>query len=242
MATVHAIFQGKGGTGKSFSATCLAQRLQDKMGGPPICVDVDPVNSTLYAYKTLEVEKLQLVHENRIDPRKFDQLVEILAKADRTVVIDTGASTFIPLTHYFIVHDFPKIVAELGHELVMHVVIAGNELQDETISNFVQQISQFPEPTPFVVWKNEHWGKIVHNGKEFREMKAYLNHKERINSIITLPRFDRDTYGADVADLIRAKSTFAEAIDSPDINIMTRIRLRNVRDTLWKAIDQCPLV
>ena len=42
MSTVHLILQGKGGVGKSFIATLLAQYLQEK-GVAVRCFDADPV-------------------------------------------------------------------------------------------------------------------------------------------------------------------------------------------------------
>ncbi|MBB4268183.1 CO dehydrogenase nickel-insertion accessory protein CooC1, partial [Roseospira visakhapatnamensis] len=45
MAAIHMTLQGKGGVGKSFIASLLAQHFLAR-GQAPICLDTDPVNQT----------------------------------------------------------------------------------------------------------------------------------------------------------------------------------------------------
>lgn len=44
MAKIHMVLQGKGGVGKSFIATVIAQYKRSK-GQQPLCIDTDPVNA-----------------------------------------------------------------------------------------------------------------------------------------------------------------------------------------------------
>jgi adenylylsulfate kinase-like enzyme len=66
-AAVHLSLQGKGGVGKSFIASVLAQYLRHK-GRQVHCVDTDPVNQTFSQYSALQVCHLKLLNEGRIDP------------------------------------------------------------------------------------------------------------------------------------------------------------------------------
>ena len=50
MKQIHFILQGKGGVGKSFIASLLAQYLRDRKNGQVVCFDTDPVNPTLSRY------------------------------------------------------------------------------------------------------------------------------------------------------------------------------------------------
>jgi len=46
MKQVHITLQGKGGIGKSYVTSLIAQNLMDR-GEEVICIDTDPINATL---------------------------------------------------------------------------------------------------------------------------------------------------------------------------------------------------
>ena len=71
MAKIHMLLQGKGGVGKSFIAATLAQYKESK-GQKPLCIDTDPVNATFHGYKALDVQRLQIMENDEINPRSFD--------------------------------------------------------------------------------------------------------------------------------------------------------------------------
>lgn len=50
MAKIHMVLQGKGGVGKSFIASTLAQHKLAK-GKKLLCIDTDPVNATFNGFK-----------------------------------------------------------------------------------------------------------------------------------------------------------------------------------------------
>ena len=83
MSTVHLILQGKGGVGKSLAAFLLAQYLPEKSINVR-CYDADPVNSTLASFPALNAVKVDLMESldkaRRINPRRFDDLVEQIAR------------------------------------------------------------------------------------------------------------------------------------------------------------------
>ena len=67
MAKIHMILQGKGGVGKSFISSTLAQHKVAK-GGNPLCIDTDPVNATFYGFKKLNVKQINVMNNDEIDP------------------------------------------------------------------------------------------------------------------------------------------------------------------------------
>ena len=73
-STIHLSLQGKGGVGKSLTASILAQYFISR-GISVRCIDTDPVNRTLSQYKGLEVQPLKLLREGGIDQRGFDALM-----------------------------------------------------------------------------------------------------------------------------------------------------------------------
>lgn len=60
MANIHMFLTGKGGVGKSFCSAMLMQYIMDSGRQNPVCIDTDPVNATLYAYKAFNAIGLKL--------------------------------------------------------------------------------------------------------------------------------------------------------------------------------------
>lgn len=236
MANIHMILQGKGGVGKSFSAATLAQYKVEK-GQTPLCIDTDPINQTFAGYKALNVTKLDIMDGDEINTRKFDTLIELIAPSKHDVVIDNGASTFVALAHYLISNDIAQLLESMGHKLIIHTVVTGGQALMDTVSGFSQLATQFPEPSLFVVWLNRFWGEIELDGKLFEDMKAYKNNKERVSSIINVPLMKEETFGKDLSDMLQARLTFDESINSKDLSIMTRQRLSIYRKELFSSLD-----
>lgn len=241
MATIHLILQGKGGVGKSMIAAFIAQYKLTK-GKPPLCIDTDPVNASFQAYKSLKVQRLTIMQDEEIDPRSFDQLVELISNAKGDVVIDNGASSFVPLSAYLITNQVPAILHDMKHQLVVHTVITGGQAQSDTLHGFTQLVKQFPADVSFVVWLNPYWGPIERDGKSFEQMKAYLEHKDRVSAILRLPDLKKETFGRDLSDMLQAHLTFDEAIALPSMTIMARQRLSIIKKQLFEQFTGIPVL
>ena len=150
---------------------------------------------------------------DEIDPRKFDNLVELISKSKSDVVIDNGASTFV------------------------HTVITGGQALSDTLNGFDLMIKQFSSDITFVVWLNPFWGKIESNGKSFESMKVYLDNKSRVSAIIKIPDYKAETFGRDLREMLQAKLTFDDAIDKPELTIMMRQRLKIVKSQLFEQLE-----
>ena len=236
MAKIHMVLQGKGGVGKSLIAAILAQYKVSK-GKQPLCIDTDPVNATFHGFKALNVKRLQIMDGDEINPRHFDSLVELIAPSTVDVIIDNGASSFVPLSHYLISNQVPALLQEMGHELVVHTVITGSQALTDTVNGFAQLATQFPAESSFIVWLNPYWGAIEYEGKSFEQMKAYINNKSRVTAIIKMPTLKEETYGRDLADMLQEHLTFDEALANSALTIMTRQRLKIVKSALFAQLD-----
>jgi len=230
------VLQGKGGVGKSLIAAILAQYNVSK-GKQPLCIDTDPVNATFHGFKALKVKRLQIMDGDEINPRHFDSLVELIAPSTVDVIIDNGASSFVPLSHYLISNQVPALLQEMGHELVVHTVITGSQALTDTVNGFAQLATQFPAESSFIVWLNPYWGAIEYEGKSFEQMKAYINNKSRVTAIIKMPTLKEETYGRDLADMLQEHLTFDEALANSALTIMTRQRLKIVKSALFAQLD-----
>ena len=236
MAKIHMVLQGKGGVGKSMIAAVIAQYKASK-GHKPICIDTDPVNATFEGYKALDVRRLNILEGDEINTRNFDALVEQIAATEVDVIIDNGASAFVPLSHYLISNQVPALLRDMGHELVVHTVITGGQALQDTVSGFAQLTNQFPAECLFVTWLNPYWGAIEHEGKRFEQMKAYTTNKARISAIIQIPPLKEETYGRDFAEMLQARLTFDEALAMSSLTIMTRQRLKIVKGQLFAQLE-----
>ncbi|AGS40915.1 ArsA-related P-loop ATPase [Cycloclasticus zancles] len=241
MAKVHLVLQGKGGVGKSMISAVIAQYKASK-GQSPVCIDTDPVNASFESYKSLNVKHLNILQNDEINSRAFDTLIEMIAASEDDVIIDNGASSFVPLTHYLISNEVPALLQEMGHEVVLHTVIAGSSSLLDTVNGFSQLASQFPAESLFVVWLNPFLGPIELQGKKFEQMKAYTNNKERVTAIIDLPRLKEETYGRDFSEMLENRQTFAEALEDESLTIMTRQRLKIVRGQVFGLLDNAAVL
>ena len=241
MSTVHLILQGKGGVGKSVIATLLAQYLRDK-GLTVACFDADPVNSSLAGFPALQVTKVDLIETTekgrRINPRRFDDLVEKIADqpAQSHVIVDTGSSAFVALVHYLVSNDVLEVLAKSGHELVVHTVVTGGQALLDTLSGAAQLLTQL-DPARFVIWLNPFWGPVAQDGKTFEQMKMYQDVKKRVEAVIPLPAYNDELFPGDIAAMLKGRLTFREAIESPTMTLMSRHRLTVAQRDFYGRFD-----
>lgn len=255
MANVHFFLQGKGGVGKSFCCIMYAQYLIDSGRPAPICIDTDPVNATFYSYKKLNVTRINILDGDVIDPLKFDAIIEIIAQASDsdTVIVDNGASSFIPFSDFLLSNDVPAMLDAMGHTVYIDTIITGGDALLDTVSGFNSLATQFDDPVKIVVWLNPYLGSLQFtDGRTFEEFKAYQDHKDKICGIISLPALQRGTFGFNLAEILQHRLTFSEVfqIASKDnssgenakyhFNIMGLQRLKIIQRTVNEQIGIIP--
>jgi len=240
MAIIHMVLQGKGGVGKSMLATMLAQYKISK-GQVPVCIDTDPVNDTFYGFKSLNVQRLDILNEDKnVDASKFDDLIEIISQTTADVIIDNGASSFIPLSSYLVANGIASVFQSMGHQLFVHTVITGGQALPDTLLGFDALVRQFPSECAFVVWLNPYWGKVESKGLSFEEMKVYKNNADRVIKLVEIPTLTPETFGRDFSDMLKARRTFDEAIADGALKIMQRQRLKIIQSKIFAELDKDP--
>ncbi|WP_142850718.1 conjugal transfer protein TraL [Telmatospirillum sp. J64-1] len=247
MALINLMLQGKGGVGKSFIAALLAQYY-----GPRVstlaCFDTDPVNQTFAGYKAFGVEIIRLGDRaDEVNPRYFDSLIEkILALPDdAVVVIDNGASTFLPLLGYMVESQALDLLADVGHQVRLHSVLIGGQALIDTVEGLAQVLSYAPK-TEVVVWLNEYFGRVEYSDDDghvqpFEQSGLFKKNKDRFHAIVRLPAVRKETFGLDIEQMMRARLTFDEATQHPEFSIMARQRLRMTWRTIHAAMEQAVL-
>lgn len=236
---VHFVLQGKGGVGKTFVASLLAQFYRER-NAPLVCLDTDPVNGSFGAIRALGATHVTLLDGDRIAVDALDELVERTMTEDAHFVIDNGAASFVPLSRYLVEHDIAGLIAGGGKRVVVHTILTGGPAMLDTGKALAAVIEQFPPSVELVVWLNEFFGPIVTDaGEGFEQTPLYQQNRARISGLVRLERLNSDTFGRNLRDMLARQMTFAEADKSSDFRIVARQRLRQV----WRPIrDQIAFV
>lgn len=241
MKDVHFVLQGKGGVGKSYIASLLAQYLTDKNNGDVNCYDTDPVNPTLSRYNALNVSLVPILTEHKtIDTSRFDAFIEELldAKPKTSAVIDNGAATFVPLIGYITEIDlFGELFKENNITTYIHVPIVGGQAQDETMTGLAT-ICQLSDNFKVIPWLNEFQGEIEQRDKKFNDFKVIQHNQSKIIGHVTLTNRNPDTFGKDVRRMTEDTITFNEVLQSKDYTLIPKQRLKQVRDDVYRQLDE----
>ena len=240
MATIHLIQQGKGGVGKSMIAAILYQVLQH-LGKDIAAFDTDPVNATLAGFKEFSVTRLNIMRQDNIDVRAFDNLLQGIfdLPEDTQVIVDNGASSFVALGSYLKENDVISLLNEEGHKVFLHTVITGGQAITDTASGLKVLATGFPT-TPIIIWLNSYFGDIIMEGKPFESFKVYQEHREQFHALIPIPQGNKATIGKDLEELFAKRQSFKAAINSSQ-NIAVRSRLKRYWENLVALIEQAQI-
>jgi len=240
MAIINFVLQGKGGVGKSLVASLLAQYYQDQ-GVKTMCFDTDPVNRTFASFEALKVQAVDILENGRVIEAAFDGLIEKIFQApdDTVIIIDNGASTFLPLCAYLKDGDIFSFLHDNGHNIKLHTIVTGGQGILDTMNGLQALTVNFPD-VPVVIWLNEYFGKTEMNGIIVEESKVIKN-AENIHAFIRLEELQRGTFGHNFARMLKERRTFTEAINSPKYDIMCRQRLVMIKRAIVQQIEQACL-
>lgn len=134
--TIHFVLQAKGGIGKCFVSTLIAQHLLTENSAVR-CFDTDQENTTFVHYEALSVTHIAVANESRlIEPKRFDGLMETLLTESGTFVIDTGANTFSNLLAYMVENDVFAMLEHAGKRTYVHTIVGGGDTLADTANGF----------------------------------------------------------------------------------------------------------
>ena len=241
MATIHFSLQGKGGVGKRFLSIMLGMFYQ-RNNIPLTMFDTDPINATLFGFKSLNAEQFKIMKKDDVDKRLFDQLFSKIIESENDVLIDIGSNGFVPLCSYILSNQLIDMLYQAGHRVVIHTSIVGGQNLKHTVNGFDALVKQFPNQAEFVIWLNPFWGEIIYDGIPFEDLKVYKIHKERISAIISIPELDPLLHGRDLSNMLEKQITFDEAIADSSLSVFERQRLKVTAESLFSAIAQANIV
>jgi hypothetical protein len=231
--TIHIIAQSKGGVAKSMVAWLLAQVLPSA-GIPTRNFDADQMNPTFSKDLALNARVLDLMEgDTTINSRLLDGWLEELASDVSTdVVVDVGANSFLPVMKYMISGGSFELLQECGYRIVLHTVVVGGGNMADTFNCGHFLMGHVPASIGMVIWANEYYGPIVHNGIGIEGSSLVLDNAKRIISVIRMPRYDAELQDNDIQTLRKEHITFAEAVapGAAYVSFAARHRLKGVWD------------
>jgi hypothetical protein len=236
MLKVHMMLQAKGGVGKSTCAALLAQYLKDQRGRPALCLDTDPSNKTFTAWRSLGVKHIDIAVAGDLEKSRFDLVVAEIAGSDRDVVIDNGASGFIPITSYMAANDLGLVLEGMDREMVLHTVVVGGEAHRDTMDG-LRFVARTFKASPVITWLNPMNGPI--DRKAFDKELDAAGLAQRA-TVIELPDFggsQATTFGRDFDAVLQAKQTFKDGRAARTSEIMVAHRLGMMGTRIFALLD-----
>jgi hypothetical protein len=236
MPKVHMMLQAKGGVGKSTCVALLAQYLKDHLDRAPLCLDTDPSNKTFTGWRSLGVKHIDIAVAGDLEKSRFDLVVEQIAGTERDVVIDNGASGFIPITSYIAANDLGLVLERMDRELILHTVVVGGEAHRDTMDG-LRFVAEGFEAAPVIVWLNPMNGPI--DRAAFHEKLDKAGLADRV-TVIDLPDFggpQATTFGRDFDALLKDKQTFKEGKAARKSEIMVAHRLGMMGARIFGLLD-----
>lgn len=238
--TINFVLQGKGGVGKSFISSILAQYFRDKKQMSNVVVaDTDPVNSTTAKVKRLNAEIIKIVENNKIVQSKFDSMFEsILTSEDHTFVIDNGASTFLPLLQYFSDNCVMDMFNEVEQDVFIHTVIVGGQAQADTLEGF-ESIGELIKGTrvKIVVWFNEFQGIPAIESTPLIETKFLSKNSNILAGAVIVKDRKSDAYDSDIKQMSEKSLTLVEVKESEEFGLMAKSRIFRVFNDIYEQLD-----
>ena len=231
------ILQGKGGIGKTFVSSILAQWMQNKNPASLRCYDTDQENTTFSRYKALNVKHVPVMNDSRtIEPKGFDVLMMDILETDGNCVIDNGANTFSPLMAYLVENACFEMLKDANRSVYIHSIVGGGDTLHDTASGFIS--TALSTPVPLVLWENEHFGLLqTPSGKAFIDSQSFNDHIDKVKGRVKLIQRNSDTFGADIKKMNTTRMTLDEVMQSDKFNIMEKQRIKVVYRDIFAQLD-----
>jgi hypothetical protein len=184
----------------------------------------------------VKAQHLKLLTNGNVDQRGFDSLMERLLTENAVFVVDSGASTFIPLWSYILENNVLELLSNAGRLLYVHTVITGGQALADTLKGF-GSLAESTSKRNLIVWINEYFGRVEREGKQFIDMTVYKDNSAKIFGWVLLPKRHQDTFGRDFEELISRKMTMQEGIIESSFSLMSKQRIRVIQREVFDQLD-----
>lgn len=232
--SINIVLQGKGGVGKSFLSSMLAQYFLDFKKIKINCADTDPVNNSFASIKRLGAVPIEILRNGAIIQSKFDSIFEtVINESKTTFVIDNGASTFVPMMKYIKDNDVISLFDGLNRPVFIHTVIVGGQSQIDTLQGLMSLYELLAQSTnvKLVIWLNEFQG-LIEIPKDYIKLV-----NDKTQGFITIRDRSSDAFNDDLEKMTKARLTIDEVMKSSDFGLMSKNRLKKVFADVYEQLE-----
>lgn len=244
----HFVLQGKGGVGKTTVSTFITQYVKDYLKQDYLAIDTDQVNASFASFKDLNVEQVNLMEENRITDKGWEMLANRLLNTDKSnIIIDNGASSFVPLMNYAYDNDLFNILTAEEHNyegtVFIHTVIAGGEGLAHTLAGLNTICYNFINSnTRLIVWINNYLGKIETEDKKITDYPEYKNNESKILGVVRIPTYKGDLFKVDLSNMLTNHKTFEEMLEDTKVFVMSRSRFKRMQKEMFEELNKIDFI
>lgn len=244
----HFILQGKGGVGKTTVSTFITQYLKDYLKQDYMAIDTDQVNASFAKFKALNVETINVMQDNIITDAGWENLTYKLINTDKSnIIIDNGASSFVPLIAYAIENDMVDLLISeensYAGNIFIHVVIAGGEGLSHTLAGLNMICENFnQDKVQIVVWINNFLGKVETQDKKITDYPEYKNNESKILAVVRIPTYKGDLFKKDLSDMLTNHKTFEEMKNDTSVFIMSRSRYVKMQKEMFEELNNVDFI
>lgn len=244
----HFILQGKGGVGKTTVSTFITQYLKDYLKQDYMAIDTDQVNASFAKFKALNVETINVMQDNIITDAGWENLTYKLINTDKSnIIIDNGASSFVPLIAYAIENDMVDLLTleenSYAGNIFIHVVIAGGEGLSHTLAGLNMICENFnQDKVQIVVWINNFLGKVETQDKKITDYPEYKNNESKILAVVRIPTYKGDLFKKDLSDMLTNHKTFEEMKNDTSVFIMSRSRYVKMQKEMFEELNNVDFI
>lgn len=240
MSNIHFFLQGKGGVGKTLTSSFTTQYLSS-ISDDVLCIDTDSVNHTFSQYSAFNAVEYNIYdpESSFLDETIIEEMAESIYEATHEhIVIDNGASSFMPLLQYLTSNQIIDALEEAGHQVYIHTIITGGQGLKDTLTGLNSVLESF-QNVPIVVWLNYKFGDILVDGKMFHDWTIYKKNQQTIRGIIPIDFNASQLFQNDLETMLGGKHTFDEAMDNA--KLFSRNRLKQMKEQIFEAIANTDL-
>jgi hypothetical protein len=230
---VHVVTTSKGGVCKTFDAVCLTEYFV-QTGRLPISFDADYANQTFSKFKGLDVKVVNAFHDNTVNPRAFDEMLETIVSNKGPFVVDTGSDSFHAIWDYMVAQDLFALLQSHWRPVVIHTPIAPEADLENTLAAFDAMCFYAPDRS-VIPWLNERDAPILVEDKIFSDFEVAKRNVAKLLGIIRVKNRREGFHRTAVRDMLKNKLTFAEAMQRG--YLIDRTRIGQVRQEVFEQIE-----
>ncbi len=223
-------------------SSILAQYFRTK-SAPVHCLDTDPVNATFAQYRLLEAEHLKVLRRGRVNEKEFDVFVQRVCYGEGVFIVDTGATTFVPLWNFILENEILVLFQTHQRRVFVHSVVAGGQAMTDTLNEESWNVWRRPRHKKMSSSSeiNEYFGyagEVVKDGKAFEEFKIAEEYAHKLVGSVLIRDRNPQTFGDDLRLMLEQRLTFDEAIKDERFFLVSKQRLAIIRRDLYEQLDR----